>query len=310
MNCGQPTEKHSPSVFRGAKGALKKVIITGDDFGLALPVNEAIIAAHERGALTAASLMVGEKYFPDAVERARRHPSLGVGLHLTLVEGHPVSPPGTIPDLVNKNGMFPAHLGRAGFRFFFHPGIRNQLEREIRAQFEAFHQTGLELDHVNAHNHMHLHPTLLRLLLKVGRDYGMKAVRVPNEPPVRSWKASQKALGSKFASWIFLFPWLSLMKHLLRTAHIRHNSFFFGMAHSGAMTLELTLRIIGCLPDAVTELCFHPATRRSSEIDRSMPDYRHEEEFLALTSESLNRAVHGAGIQTIAFSDLSQRTGV
>jgi hopanoid biosynthesis associated protein HpnK len=284
---------------------LKKVIITGDDFGLALPVNEAVIAAHERGVLTAASLMVGEKFFQDAVQRARRHPSLRVGLHLTLVEGHPVSPPAAIPDLVNESGMFSTHLARAGFRFFFYPGIRSQLEREIRAQFEAFHQSGLQLDHVNAHNHIHLHPTLLRLFLKVGRDYGMKAVRVPNEPPVQSWKASKKSLGLKLASWILLFPWVRLMKHLLRTAHIRYNDFFFGMAHSGAMTLNLTLRIIGCLPNGVTEICFHPATRRSWEIDQTMQGYRHEEEFLALTSESLNCAVHGTGIQTIAFSDLS-----
>ncbi len=284
---------------------MKRVIITGDDFGLALPVNEAIAEAHERGILTTASLMVGEKFFQDAAERARRHPSLRVGLHLTLVEGHPVSPPETIPDLVNKHGMFSEHLARAGFRFFFHPGIRSQLEKEIRAQFEAYCQTGLKLDHVNAHNHMHLHPTLLRLLLKVGRDYGMKAVRVPNEPPVRCWRASKTSLGPKIASWIFLFPWLSLMKHSLRTAHIRYNDFFFGMAHSGAMTLGLALRILDGLPDGTTELCFHPATRRSLETDRSMPEYRHEEEYQALISEPLNRAVHGAGIQTIAFSDLS-----
>ena len=140
-------------------------------------------------------------------------------------------------------GAFSTHLTRAGFKFFFYPGIRKQLETEIRAQFEAFHKTGLALDHVNAHNHMHLHPTVLRLILKVGRDYGLKAVRLPNEPPLRSWKAARKSLGSRFASWIFLFPWMSLMKRMLRRAHVRHNDFLFGMADSGSMTLDLALRI-------------------------------------------------------------------
>jgi chitin disaccharide deacetylase len=283
---------------------LKKVIITGDDFGLALPINEAIEEAHQKGVLTTASLMVGEPYFKDAVERAKRHTTLRVGLHLTLVEGHPVSPPERIPDLVGSDGIFSTRLVRAGFNFFFNPKIRNQLETEMRAQFEAFHRAGLALDHVNAHNHMHLHPTVLRLLLKVGKDYGLKAVRLPNEPPVRAWKASGKSLGPRLASWMFLCPWLYLMKYHLHRAHVRHNNFFWGMADSGAMTLNLALRIVAGLPNGITELCFHPATRRCAEIDGTMPSYEHEAEFRALMSESLLRAIQTAEIQRIAFSDL------
>ena len=283
---------------------MKKLIITGDDFGLALPVNEAVMEAHRKGVLTAASLMVGERFFQDAVERAKQTPSLGVGLHLTLVEGHPVSDPGQIPDLVDSSGLFSTHLARAGFRFFFHPGIRNQLETEIRAQFEAFHRTGLVLDHANAHNHMHLHPTVLRLMLKVGKEYGLAAVRLPNEPPLQSSKASGKPLGPGLASWIFLWPWMNLMRRLLGRARIRHNDYFFGMRDSGAMTKALALRIMSSLPDGTTEICFHPATRRSKEIDHSMPDYRHEDEFLALTDESILRAARAGDVQRIAFSHL------
>jgi hopanoid biosynthesis associated protein HpnK len=298
--CEQPIERQN----RGTKGALKKIIITGDDFGLAVPVNEAIAEAHRDGILTTASLMVGEQFSQDAVQRARQHPSLRVGLHVTLVEGRPVSAPWQIPDLVGAGGGFSTHLVRAGFNFFFHPGIRRQLETEIRAQFEAFRKTGLALDHANAHNHMHLHPTVLRLMLKIGKDYGLAAVRLPNEPPVRSWKASRKSLGPRLASWIFLSPWMHVMKRLLGRAHVRHNDFFFGMADSGAMTLDLALRFIGNLPGGVTELCFHPAKRRCAEIDHTMPHYRHEDEFRALTSESLLRAAQAANLQRIAFSDL------
>jgi hopanoid biosynthesis associated protein HpnK len=286
------------------EGTLRKVIFTGDDFGLAEPVNEAIVEAHRKGVLTSASLMAGEPFFRDAVDMAASHPSLRVGLHLTLVEGRPVSDPRKIPDLVDAHGEFSAHLARAGFKFFFHPGIRSQLEREIRAQFEAFCSAGLVLDHADAHNHMHLHPTILRLMLKVGKDYGLKAVRLPKEPPVRAWKASGKALGSRVASWIFLCPWMGLMKGLLRRADIRHNDYFFGMADSGAMTLDRVLRFIANVPSGVTELCFHPATRRCAAIDRTMPEYGHEEEFQTLISEPLIRATQGPDIERIAFSDL------
>jgi len=286
------------------KAGLRKIIITGDDFGLALPVNEAIVEAHRTGILTTASLMVGADCCRDAVDRARQNPSLKVGLHLTLVEGRPVLPASRVPDLVDSGGAFSTHLARAGFRFFFLPGIRKQLEEEIRAQFEAFHKTGLALDHVNAHNHMHLHPTLLGLTLKVGKDYGLKAVRVPDEPPLLSWKASGRSLGARMTSCVFLSPWMALMKRMLRRANIRYNDFLFGMSDGGSMTTELMLRLAGNLPEGVTEFCFHPATRRCSEIDRTMPSYLHEEEFMALTSESVRLAFEAVGAQRIAFSDL------
>ena len=283
---------------------MKGIIITGDDFGLALPVNEAIVRAHRSGVLTTASLMVGSKFAEDAVKRARECPSLKVGLHLVVVEGKSILHPGTIPDLVNSEGEFSSHLVRTGFKYFFYPGVRKQLETEIREQFKVFRDTGLELDHVNAHNHMHLHPTVLRLILKVGAEFGMKAVRFPNESPVRSWKASRKGLGSRLISWIFLYPWLAIMKCMLQRAHIRYNNFLFGMADSGAMSLDLVLRFIQNLPSGITELHFHPATRHSPEIDATMADYRHEEEFRVLTSEQLLRAIQAAGIRRLAFSDL------
>jgi chitin disaccharide deacetylase len=288
------------------KNSSKKIIITGDDFGLALPVNEAIIQAHQEGMLTTASLMTGEAWFQDAVERATKNPSLKVGLHLTLVEGRPVSKPQEIPDLVDANGEFSTRLVRAGFQFFFLPGVRTQLEMEIRAQYDAFRQTGLPLDHVTAHNHMHLHPTILGLTLKVGKEYGLKAVRVPNEPPIRSWKASGKALGTRVATRLLLAPWICLMKHRLRRAGICYNNFLFGMTDCGALTTDLVRNIFSNLPDGVTEFCFHPATRRCPEIDRTMPNYHHEDELLALTSKSLLQAAQEVNAQRIAFSDLKR----
>jgi chitin disaccharide deacetylase len=272
-----------------------------------LAINEAIAEAHVRGILTTASLMVGARFARDAVERARPLPSLRVGLHLVLVEGTPVLSPRNIPDLVDGNGSFSRDLVRSGFRFFFRAGIRKQLEAEIRAQFEAFQKTGLPLDHVNAHNHMHLHPTVLRLLLSVGRDYGLKAVRLPDEPPVRRWKASGKSLVPEVTSYVFLLPWIRLMKRKLRRAGINFNDHVFGMSDSGAMTLDFVQRLMANLPEGVTEIYFHPSKRRCPEIDRDMPDYRHEEEFETLTSQSLLQTIEAAGMQRIAFGDIQRK---
>jgi hopanoid biosynthesis associated protein HpnK len=267
-------------------------------------VNEAIAEAHKKGVLSTASLMVGAKFARDAADRARRLPSLRVGLHLTLVEGTPVLPPEKLPDMVDGSGAFSTRLVRAGFKFFFLRGIRKQLEAEIRAQFEAFRKTGLALDHVNAHNHMHLHPTILGLTLKIGKEFGMKAVRLPKEPPFQSWRAAKTARWQRIASWILLCPWIGVMKRMLRQSGVKHNDFLLGMTDSGRMTEDLASRFVSGLPEGITEICFHPATRRSAEIDRTMPRYRHEDEFRGLIGPRLKGTLDASGLTVIAFSDL------
>jgi hopanoid biosynthesis associated protein HpnK len=283
---------------------MKKLIVTGDDFGLAEPVNEAIVEAHRHGILTTASLMVGAAAATDAVARARTVPSLKVGLHLVVVEGRPILAAEAVPDLVDLEGEFSRHLVRSGFKFFFRPAVRKQLEAEIRAQFEAFRETGFILDHVNAHNHMHLHPTILSLIIKVGREYGLQSIRFPYEPPLRSWRASRQGLSSKIGWWLFLAPWTKLMKKRLRRAGVHINDYLFGMANSGRMTLELVLALLREIPPGISEIYFHPATRRCPEIDRTMPNYQHEEEFKALTHPSVLEALKRNGIERVAFCDL------
>ena len=183
---------------------MKRLIVTGDDFGLSLPVNAAIEMAHQNGILTTASLMVGGAAAADAVGRARHLQGLRVGLHMTLVCGRPVLPAAEVPGLADAHGNLPSDLFQAGVRFFFRPAVRRQLEAEIRAQFSAFRATGLHLDHVNAHNHMHLHPTVCTLILKVGREYGMSAVRVPYEPLLPCWRSSREGSVRRLGSWVEL----------------------------------------------------------------------------------------------------------
>jgi chitin disaccharide deacetylase len=283
---------------------MKRVIINGDDFGLAVQVNEAIVEAHRRGVLTSASLMVGAEAAADAIERARQLPTLRVGLHVVLVEGRSILPPRAIPKLVDARGEFENGPLRAGLRYAFSPGIRDQMASEIRAQFEAFRTTGLELDHVDTHNHLHLHPRILNLILEVGRDFGSPAVRFLNEPPRVSWRASRRSAVARTVSWLALSPIRMFMRHRLRRAGVRHNDFTFGMADSGGMSTDLVLRMVENLPEGSTEIFFHPATARSAETDRAMPSYCHVEEFHALTNDRVRAAFESAGIQRISFRDL------
>jgi len=271
----------------GERG-LKRLIVTADDFGLALPVNEAIEAAHTKGILTTTCLMVAAPEAADAVARARRLPSLAVGLHLVVVRGRPMLPPGAIPDLVDGTGAFDNNLFRAGVRYFFLPHVRRQLAAEIRAQFDAFKQTGLALDHVNAHNHMHLHPTVLGLMIGIGRDYGLRAVRVPFEPPGQ----------------VFLRPWIALMKARLGAAGIACNDYAFGLRDTGRMDRGRVLPLLARLPEGISEMFFHPATGRWDGIDPEAVSFRFEDEYRALLDPDVRAAVTASGAELIAFRDL------
>lgn len=283
---------------------MQKLIVTGDDFGLAVPVNEAIEEAHRNGILTSASLMVGAGAAKDAVARAKRLGSLRVGLHLVLVDGRAVLPKWSIPDLVDERGEFLPDPILVGLKYFFESDLRPQLEAEIRAQFQSFHDTGLPLDHVNGHNHLHLHPTVLGMILKIGREFGLRAMRLPYEPPLPSWRASGRGLLRKSMGWMFLFPWIALLKTRLKLAGIRCNDFVFGLNDTGHLNRELLLRILRELPDGVTEIYCHPATRRCAELDRTMPGYLNEQEFEALTSLAVKQAVATSGFQRVAFDEL------
>lgn len=283
---------------------MKRVIFSADDFGLDRAVNDAVEIAHRDGLLSAASLMVGEDAAPDAVAIARRQPALRVGLHVVLVEGTPVSDPAEIPDLVDASGRFPGDMVGAGFRFFFKPGIRAQLAREIRAQFEAFRRTGLTLDHANTHKHIHLHPTVARLIVEIGRDYGLRAVRLPVEPagPIAAAEGQAAPGGLGAAA---LRAWTGQLKAMLKRQGMVTNDQVFGLAWSGAVTAARVAALIPHLPDGVSEIYFHPATALTPKLARTMPTYRHADELAALLSPEVKRLVAAHGIARTSFTDLA-----
>src|SRR5476651_2669702 len=97
----------------------RRLIVNADDFGLSKSVNEAVVRAHRDGILTTASLMVNEPGFDEAVKLAKENPSLGVGLHLTLLCGKSALPPEKIPSLVNSRGEFSKNPVGVGLEYFF-----------------------------------------------------------------------------------------------------------------------------------------------------------------------------------------------
>ncbi len=262
--------------------------------------------ASRAGTLTAASLMVAAPAAEDAVRRARALPGLRVGLHLVLADGAALLERHLIPALVDRDGRMDGRMFARGLRYFALPGVRRQLDEEIRAQFTAFARSGLALDHVNVHKHFHLHPSLLELIIRIGGDFGMRAVRIPDEPLWFAARGGAWITGPVSAA--LLTPWIGLMKHRLRRHGILHNDQVFGIACSGAMTEARLLEILARLPDGVTEIYLHPATESGSAIAASMDGYRHAEELAALLSPRVRSALAAAAPRG-GFSDLPHARG-
>lgn len=280
---------------------MKQVIFSADDFGLSEAVNEGIERAHREGILQSASLMVAAPAAGDAVHRARSMPNLRVGLHLVVIEGPAVLPPAEIPGLVDPAGQFPSDQLRLGVRYFFRPAVRAQLAAEIRAQFAAFAATGLPLDHANAHKHMHLHPTVGALLLRIGREFGLRAVRIPAEPA-----AVLGDCGTRTGTGDHLLNrWTDLLRWQARRAGMVTNDHCFGLAWTGAMTADRLVRLAAHLPDGLSEVYFHPAAGRDPVLDRLMPTYQHEGEMQALLDPAVAAAFRTAGAQSTTYGAVS-----
>lgn len=243
--------------------------------------------------LTCASLMIAEAGAADAVRRALALPRLGVGLHVAVADATPMLAPDLIPALVDRSGRLRNDLFTASVAIFFRPSVRRQLAAEIEAQFAAFAATGLTLDHVNVHKHLHLHPTTAGLILAIGSRYGMRALRIPSEP-------GAVGLGPRALSW-----WACRLGVRARRAGLKVNDHLMGLAATGQMTEAATLAMIEMLPAGVTELYFHPATGRPPELTRAMPDYQHPAELAALLSPALRARLDDLGVARIRFGDLS-----
>lgn len=271
---------------------MRSIVITADDFGFSVAINEAVERGFRDGVLRSASLMVAAPAAADAIARAHRLPGLRVGLHVTVVQGRALLAPTEIPHLVDADGRLPDNLLSAALRWFFHAATRRELGREIAAQFAAFRATGLTLDHVDVHNHMHLHPSVLSEILR-NLSPGAAAVRLPREP-----------LALAGLPGVLLAPWLALMALRLRRAGLAHNDWLLGVRDSGRVDEACLLRFLDRLPAGTVEIHLHPAVSRNAEVAAAMPGYFNEAEFAALLSPAVAARLRALDLKPGGFMDL------
>jgi hopanoid biosynthesis associated protein HpnK len=285
--------------------AARRLIVSADDFGLSPGVNAGIIRAHREGILTDASLMVNGVAVDEAVELARATPTLSVGLHLVLLQGHATTLPDAIPGLVDAAGMFRNDPVAVGIRYFFTPGIHVQLEREIGAQLEKYLRTGLPLSHVDGHLNIHMHPTVLGILVRVAERYGIRAMRLPREPLDISLRLDRRDRSRKIAESLTFRRLAAFAARRLQARGIRYPDQMFGLHQSGHVTEPYLLGVIEALAPGVTEIYSH-ASITDTEARRWRPaDYECEAELAALTSPRVRAALSQQQIERTSYRALS-----
>ena len=246
---------------------MNRLVLTADDLGIAESTNEAILRAFHEGVLTRCSLLVVGPAREHAVALVRsRQPQIPVGLHLSLTSGRPSSPPETIPDLVDSQGRLARGFGSL-WRLIAWGGepVREQIAREVAAQFAAFANTGLPLAHVDGHRHVHMIPRLFAIVAEQARAHGCPEIRLSREPLPR-WSRRCREWWAQPTQFLELLPNLPKQGLLSWCASRARGDLrglattdrVYGIVDSGGMTRERLLALIDDCPDGVSEFIVHP----------------------------------------------------
>jgi len=281
-----------------------QLVVNADDFGFDPAINAAVAQAHEGGILTSASLMVAGPCAEAAVAYAKAHPTLSVGLHLTLVEGTTVLPPSQLRPLTDARGALPSGFAAFGVRLTAggRPAAR-ALEAEARAQIHWLLDRGLQPTHLDSHMHTHLHPRALEIVARLAVEYGIPFVRAPLEqwsPPETCWQAP-----ALLARWLIFQALGRRARRILRQRGLRTADLAIGVLTPGRMTEAFVAGRLACLPAGLTEIFFHPAAVADLPHMCGRAGYQHLAELQALRSPHLRRVMAERGIQLVGFRELA-----
>jgi predicted glycoside hydrolase/deacetylase ChbG (UPF0249 family) len=270
------------------------LIVNADDYALTAGVSRAILTAHRDGIVTSTSVLAVGPAFAEAAP-ALRDSGIGVGAHLAAVgEDPPLLSAAEIPTLVDRRGRLPMSWRSLLPRVALGRIDLEDVRREFGAQLECLQGAGLELTHVDTHQHVHLWPTIADVVLDVARSAGVRAVRI-----IRSEARSPVGVAvRRFAR---------ALEPKASAEGFRYTASATGLDEAGTLTrpkLSAAIDRLRRAAAASAELATHPGEPADADLARYQWGYAWEHELAALTDDTVRVEVERAGFVLGTYADL------
>ena len=280
-----------------------KLIVNADDFGISKSVNEGIVEAHLNGIVTSASIMANGRAFNHAVKLCYDNPSLDIGVHLSLVEENPVLAPEMIPSLVNSEGHFHQTSWAFAHKYLAKTLNLDEIENELDAQIMRVLDAGINISHVDGHQHLHMFPHIFDIVGKLCGKYEINSVRIPLE---RVRLFSKQSRGKKFRALeqivLNYFCRKAKRKTILNTP-----DHFFGFFYGGQLDKSHLIDILGKLPEGgFSEIMCHPGKNHTPNPYDHW-NYNWKDELDALTDDDVRGVINSRNIELASYKDLAER---
>ena len=276
-----------------------QLIINADDFGISESINAGICQAHREGIVTSTSLMSVGRAFDDAVSRAKGLPDLDIGVHLTLVGEAPACAPELVDTLVTPDGRFPDHTKDFLVRHLAGRIRYEQIALELETQVKLILDTGLQVTHLDTHQHVHAIPRVREIVAELGLRYGIRHMRRPAELLGRYMFADLSEIG-RLSELLAL----NATCRLGNWSKLRHTNRFVGFFFGGRLTIGNLIALIEHLPlHGTCELMCHPGQRETA-AQYTTWNYDWEGELDAMVNESVRQHLDRRGVRLVSFGDL------
>lgn len=288
---------------------MKRLIVNADDFGLHPAVNRGIIAGHKAGCITSTSLMPGANAFDHAVQLAQENPYLGVGVHLTLVGERSVADPIKVSSLVDNQGLFSHSYPEFLMKFLRGQVNLSEIRIEMAAQVEKVIAAGVKISHLDSHQHLHVFPGILGIVLDLAVEYRIKALRIPGESLL--FVGRYPYTFGRIVGRSGLTGLATMARRKARKRNIAVPDHFFGMLAGGNMQEEYFLSILNQLPPGSSEIMVHPGDDNDS-LHRLYVDWPNhwKEELETVTSSKVLGCIKEQRIELVSFRELDRKSVV
>lgn len=219
--------------------------IIADDLGLTESVNDGIIFLLKAGKINGVSLMANGEAFDNAITQCLEVEPLNIGAHLVLVEEKSIS--GIKLPSNHKIFFIKYVLGLIKL-----PDIG----KELKTQLDKIIGSGIKPSFINSHQHLHLLPGIMDIIVKIAREYQIPYIRIVNEPASLSGGKLFRKLQLLFLNFLS-----KLAKRKIRKAGLQCNDFFVGFVNAGNLDssdVKFAENLATEYSDKIIELGCHP----------------------------------------------------